>query len=97
MAWTIICKPEGRNGAAAPEALAAAEPGEAVQGENQGGMVIYLADGSSRHEVSRVGFVRRNSKNPKVKFEDQLDKELAKAYKSAEMLNAAAEGKGVLQ
>jgi hypothetical protein len=55
------------------------EPDGVNDGVNECGMVIYLTDGQERREVSAVGFVRRNAKNPEVDFEPQLDREIAKA------------------
>jgi hypothetical protein len=94
--WQIIVQPEGKNGVL-PSGADQPASGETVQGENQTGMVIYLVEGGARREISRVGFARRNTKNPKVKFEDQLEKELAKARKSRDLLNSLAENAGVLQ
>jgi hypothetical protein len=53
------------------------EPGSDT-GNNQGGLVVYLTNGDRRKEVSRVAYVRRNSKNPKTSFEKQLRKEMDK-------------------
>jgi hypothetical protein len=97
--WQIIVQPEGKNGVL-PSGADQPASGETVQGENQTGMVIYLTEegtGSAKREISRVGFVRRNTKNPKVKFDDQLEKELGKARKSRDLLNSLAENAGVLQ
>jgi hypothetical protein len=96
--WQIIVQPEGKNGVL-PSGADQPASGETVQGENQTGMVIYLTEGAParRREISRVGFVRRNTKNPKVKFDDQLEKELGKARKSRDLLNSLAENAGVLQ
>jgi hypothetical protein len=94
--WQIIVQPEGKNGVL-PSGADQPASGETVQGENQTGMVIYLVEGSSKREISRVGFVRRNTKNPKAKFDDQLEKELGKARKARDILNGLAENAGVLQ
>lgn len=63
MKWRIVAEPDGQN-----------------DGENECGMVIYMDNGQGeRKEVSAVGFIRRNAKNPDVPFEVQLDREIAKA------------------
>lgn len=98
MTWQIIVQPEGKNGVL-PSGADQPASGETVQGENQTGMVIYLVEenGSGKREISRVGFVRRNTKNPKAKFDDQMEKELGKARKARDILNSLAENAGVLQ
>lgn len=56
-------------------------------GKNKGGLVVALTDGDASHEVSRVAYVRRNSKNPDVEFGDQLDAEIEKAQRAADAVN----------
>jgi hypothetical protein len=56
-------------------------------GKNEGGLVIYLTNGDKNEEVCGVGFIRRNSGNPKEEFEPQLDQEIAKAQAAARTIN----------
>lgn len=63
------------------------EPEGKNDGVNEGGLVIYLNNGSKREEVSAVGWVRRNTGNPDVEFEPQLKKEYAKAQVAARTMN----------
>jgi hypothetical protein len=96
--WRVVCEPEGNNPGILGKAKAAASM--AVSGdepENMGGMVIYLTNGTSKEEVSRVGWIRRATKNPKTSFEKQLSKEVEKATASADTLNNLAKTAGVLQ
>jgi hypothetical protein len=52
---------------------------------NEGGLVIRLKRGDGDvFEVTRVGYVRRNSKNPGRTFEEQRQIELDKAYTACE-------------
>jgi hypothetical protein len=73
--WTVICEPVEAN------------PDDT--GNNQGGLVVYLTNGDRRKEVSRVAYVRRNSKNPKTSFEKQLRKEMDKGAMAAKTINDA--------
>lgn len=76
MAWSVICRP--------------AEGNPKGNGRNLGGLVVLLADGADEeeHEVTRVAFTRRRSRNPNVPFEEQLQVELEKARRAAEALTA---------
>jgi hypothetical protein len=76
--WGITWEPHGEN------------PGKDENGEpeNTGGFIIYLINGNAfRKEVSRVGYVRRATKNPRATFEAQLKKEVAKARAAVKLLN----------
>lgn len=92
--WKVIIEPEGKNPGLLDKAKSAVKP----EHGNTGGLVIYLTgdNGQNRQEVSRVGYVRRNTKNPKTSFEKQLAEELKKANAAVEALNSAA-GDGSLQ
>jgi hypothetical protein len=52
------------------------------------GIVISLSDGEEHVEVSRVAFVRRNSRNPEAEFASQLEAEIEKAELAADELNS---------
>lgn len=73
--WKVVLEPRDEN------------PSEETGGQNVGGIVIFLDDGNDKHEVSRVAYVRRNSKNSRVSFKKQLAMEVEKAQISAEELN----------
>lgn len=67
-------------------------------GKNEGGVVLYVQSGSyGRQEVSRVGWIRRNTKNPDVSFEAQLKAEVAKAKQAISEMNELVSAAGVLQ
>jgi hypothetical protein len=83
MSWEIHVEPVGKNPGLLDKAKAAIQS----NAENTGGMVIYLTNGSMKHEVSRVAFVRRASKNPNADFQTQLATEVAKAREAAKTLN----------
>lgn len=70
--WTVICEPVANN-----------EPGK----KNRGGLRVILTDGDREHELSRVAFARRNSRNPDESFVVQLQHELDKAYEVAATVN----------
>lgn len=79
MAFRIIAEPQGANSAASAETA-----------ENKGGMVIYVQDlsgGFGKQEVGRVAFERSRSKYPRVPFDVQIDKEVAKARKCIALMN----------
>jgi hypothetical protein len=89
--WRIMWRPEGKNG----------EVGSA-EAKNGGGLAIYLVpvDRSNvdlgKQEVSRVAFVRRNSKNPSVSLEAKLAEEVNKARVALKILNEQFDGTGEL-
>lgn len=65
--------------------------------KNEGGLVIKLYHGShGMQEVSRVGYIRRNTKNPKVSFDDQLTAELDRARAALRLLNEQFNATGQL-
>jgi hypothetical protein len=74
-----------------PEWTVVSEPVEAnpsATDGNEGGLIIRLKRGDGEEfEVTRVGYVRRNSKNPGRTFEEQRTIELDKAYLACETLN----------
>lgn len=87
MAWKILAEPQGDNTSY-----------DAGTAENKGGIVIYLVETNNyiKQEVGRVAFERKNSTNPRVKFETQLDKEIAKAQKAIKVINDLTDGAGEL-
>lgn len=96
--WKVITEAEGNNPAEIPKTpgiLDKALPWRnsegsdetAEQGANMGGMIVLLTNGSARQEVSRVAFIRRNSKHPEVSFQAQLDAEISKAKAAADTMN----------
>lgn len=90
MGWRVVLEPHGENPGRVAQvagAVASAAGSDTQVGKNTGGLVIYVTNGASKDEVSRVGFIRRNTKNPRVTFEKQLDAELAKARKAAQKIN----------
>jgi hypothetical protein len=88
MAWEIVVEPQGNNPGFLDQAKAKLEKQEDV--ENTGGMIIYLSNGQQKQELSRVAYIRRNSKNPEVKFQDQLAQEVTKAREAVKVLNEVA-------
>lgn len=60
---------------------------QAGNGQNRSALVVMLTDGNAKIELSRVGMVRRNTKNPKIEFPDQLQLELNKASECATTIN----------
>lgn len=92
-AWKIVLEPVGENPKDDPEI----EDGE--MGRNESALVLYLmfGNGGAKQEVSRVGFVRRNSANAEVEFRDQLDAEMDKARAALEAITAMTENAGTLQ
>jgi hypothetical protein len=85
--WKIVCEPEGKTTYMNPD-------GDDDEGRNEGAMKVLLVNGSFREEVSRVGFVRRNSKHPDVDYADQLTAEVEKARASVVVLNEQFEFSG---
>jgi peptide subunit release factor 1 (eRF1) len=83
--WEIVCKPEGKTEYRNPDE---------EYGVNMGAMRVLLVNGDFRDEVSRVGFVRRNTKNPDTGYKEQLHKEVDKARASVEILNDQLAGSG---
>lgn len=77
--WSITAEPEGKNTSGADEL-------------NEGGLILYLSSNGSRQEVSRVAFVRRNSRNPSVSFDKQLAAEIEKARAARDLLNSSVAG-----
>lgn len=95
MSWRVVAEPEGNNPGLIDRAKAATGVGDS--GKNAGGMIIYVTDGSSKKEVSRVAWIRRNSKNPKVSFEKQLKVEIDKAREAVRVLEDLLTTDGALQ
>lgn len=69
------------------EWVVALRPEGMNEGTNNGGLVISLTDGDVTHEVSRVLFVRRNSRNRNATFKNKLIEEIHKARLAADFLN----------
>lgn len=89
--YRLVARPEGKHG----------EPGSS-EAKNEGGMAIYLVPTAAtdverqKQEVSRVAFIRRNSKNPSVTLEAKLDEEMLKARVALKILNEQFDGTGEL-
>lgn len=64
-----------------------AEDVQAGNGHNRSALVVMLSDGTSKIECSRVGMVRRNTKNKDTPFPDQLQVELDRAQECAATIN----------
>lgn len=94
MSYTIIAEPEGKNPGRLDQLKKTADP---PPGLNDSGVVLYVVDErGNRREVSRVAFIRRNSKNPKTSFERQLTEELGRAREAVRVLNGLIADAGVL-
>lgn len=80
--WSIVAEPQARN----------------TGGKNEGGIVLYVVNpsGGGKSEVSRVAFIRRNSKNPKNSLAVQLQREVARARTAVDILNSQLSGTGEL-
>lgn len=76
--YQIVYKPEGKY---------ADRPNDDGEGENRSCVIVRLTNGSHTEDVCRVGFARRNTKNPDVSFGDMLDRMIANARKAADLLN----------
>jgi hypothetical protein len=85
--WNIVCEPEGKTTYMNPD-------GDDDEGRNEGAMKVLLVNGSSREEVARVGFVRRNSKNPDKAYSDVLTDVVETARASVKLLNEQFEFSG---
>lgn len=84
--YQIVCRPEGKY---------ADRPNDDGEGENRSCMMVQLTNGSHTEVICRVGFARRNTKNPDVPFGEMLDRMVDSARKAADTLNgqlAPAEG-----
>jgi hypothetical protein len=71
--WKVTIEPHGKN------------PG--TSGENEGGVIVYLAKGSTKEEFSAVAWKRRASVNPHRSFKAQLRSEIADAQDVCDTLN----------
>lgn len=78
MRWQIVCKPTG------DYPLRRADEGE---DENRSHMEVTLTNGAFVETVCRVGFARRNTKNPDVLFKTQLDTDVENARTAVKLLN----------
>jgi hypothetical protein len=81
--WTVVADPEGEND----------------DDRNRAAMVVYLTDGSIKKEIGRVGFLRANTANPDVSFEDALELVVTKgksALKAKRMLEEFSANAGEL-
>lgn len=79
--WRIICRPEGKN----PGCL---DPGS-EEDKNMGAMIVLLTSdmNADEQEIARVGWIRRNTRNPDVTLEDMLPRVLDTARLVATTLN----------
>lgn len=84
MAWQIVADVLGKN------------PGEQEE-RNEGGVVIYVEANGRREEVERVAFVRENSANPEVSFDDQVEATMAKARRAIAVVEELSANAGTLQ
>jgi hypothetical protein len=71
--WHVVQEPVGEN--------------PSPDGKNMSGVVIYITDGVRKVEVSRVGFVRRNTVNKTIGFRRALKQQLDRAYDAVLSLN----------
>lgn len=72
--WTVVTEP------------VAANPSK--KDGNEGGLIIKLKRSEDEEfETTRVGYVRRNSKNPDNSFENQMAIELERAQLACDTLN----------
>lgn len=94
--WQVVMEPHGNNPGFIKRAAAEAGITDANP-ENTGGIIIYIQNGTEKHEVSRVAFVRRASKNPDMSFKKQLRHEKEKADAAVAALNELFDGAGQLQ
>lgn len=81
MSWKIVAEPKAAN----------------ENDQNKGGIIVYMVNGHVRQEVSRVAFIRRESKNPDIAFADQLRTEVAKAKTAIAMVNGLLDESGELR
>lgn len=91
--WRVVAEPVGENPGLKPDAQkrlgrkAAKEADPVKDKANVGGIVIYLAKGGVKEEVTRVGFIRSTSENPRAKFKDKLDEMVEISRQACEVLN----------
>jgi len=89
--WEVVAEPVGKNAELKPgkgkgrKRLTGAK--DDADKDNVGGIVVYVALGARREEVSRVGFIRAASENPDVSFKDKLDEIIGVAEKTRDELN----------
>lgn len=95
--WKVIFEPQGKNPGRLTK-LAGRITGVAddPDGQNVGGIVVLVTNGSTRQEVSRVAYVRSNSKNPDTSFNEQLSRETQKARDACDLLNGTLASCGEL-
>lgn len=93
--WKVVAEPQGNNPSVVQKVKAAVG---VTEPENTGGMVIFITDGTTKQEVSRVAWIRREAvcKNPKNSLDKQLRLEVGRAQDAATMLNELV-GDGTLQ
>lgn len=91
--WQVVAEPLGANPQLKPTLLKG-KARERKTGEeadkskdNVGGIVVYVALGSRREEVARVGFIRKNTENPKTAFSTKLKEIMALAHQTCDTLN----------
>lgn len=92
MAWKVVMEPVG-NLHKLPEGGTDGEEEE----PSPAGMILYLSGEVGKLEMSRVGLIRRNTKNPEVSFEEQLDREVTKVRYAMKYLGEAIATAGELQ
>lgn len=88
--WRIICRPDGKNPGWDPDREQPASEEEV----NAGSIIVLIthdpdaaAPGFSEHEIARIGWVRRNSKNPGEELKPMVDKVIAAARVVIDALN----------
>lgn len=91
--WNVVAEPVGANPGLKPAAAkrlgrTRAEKDDAKADKaNVGGVIIYLTNGRIKEEVTRVGFIRKESANPKDGFKKKLDEMVQVAREAADTLN----------
>lgn len=76
--YQIVYKPEGKY---------ADRPNDDGEGENRSCVIVRLTNGTYTEDICRVGFARRNTKNPDVSFGEMLDRMITSARKAVVLLN----------
>lgn len=90
--WVVVAEPVGANPQVRPDAAKggrkrATAKADDKDKDNVGGVVVYVALGRRKEEVTRVGYIRENSENPDVEFDKKLDEVVQVAQKTCDTLN----------
>lgn len=90
--WRIICRPDGKNPGWDPDREQPASEEEV----NAGSIIVlithdpdveFVGEDGGEHEIARIGWVRRNSKNPGEELKPMVDKVIAAARVVIDALN----------